>query len=414
MSDRLENMQLLISGYIKEQSEDNIIIPKELIHYIQCFYTLGFYDKWIHSEIISEELQQFANAKKPIITQTIKGITFSLMFTPIKNENISKFIVGAHCVTNIPSNIEYIEVLHRVDEPSINISNTPYYIETFDLKQSKQNTRGFCTFDLSRLSVYKTIHWIVSVRCIIYKNNCNKLNYYHPSYYIRKYTSSTQIVSGEYRKISQHWFGNNRFRAFIFGHEGICENDAVNGPSPVTYATISIKFLRFPYKIKSIHTKMRVIVRDGLNMDIEPYYIKERIWNFEKEIVDYMCLFQFMPFDEFRQKIKLLICIELEIMKIYDTNDKIIDENEWEKYGIIINKQIIENKLNIESKEKELVLLLYDKNKQIEQLKDALNEILKSMANIVKESNDRINVLMKEKQFLLNEKIETDKTINFI
>eukprot|EP01084_Bolivina_argentea_P283442 485432_1 len=122
-----------------------------------------------------------------------------------------------------------------------------------------------------------------------------------------------------------------------------------------------------------------------------------------------------MPFDEFKQKIKLVIDIKFEIIKIYDLNDEMIDENEWKIYGIIRNKPRIENKLNKEWKHKELMLMLNEKHKQNNELNDVvnkerkekmeLNEINNRLMGELEKSNDRINELIikqnKEKELLL-------------
>eukprot|EP01084_Bolivina_argentea_P283441 485430_1 len=113
-----------------------------------------------------------------------------------------------------------------------------------------------------------------------------------------------------------------------------------------------------------------------------------------------------MPFDEFKQKIKLVIDIKFEIIKIYDLNDEMIDENEWREYGIIINKPKMENKWNKEWKHKELMLILDAKNKQNNELKDVLDEERKEKVELNEKNNrlnDRINVLMNDKQSIKNQ-----------
>eukprot|EP01084_Bolivina_argentea_P019967 37161_1 len=79
MSWRLKNTELLIFGYIKQESKHNRI-PKELIHYIRYVY-----DNWTHLVIKHKELQQFVDTKAPIITKQIEGITFALTFEPFKH-----------------------------------------------------------------------------------------------------------------------------------------------------------------------------------------------------------------------------------------------------------------------------------------------------------------------------------------
>eukprot|EP01084_Bolivina_argentea_P224334 379380_1 len=304
MSTRSNNTKSLIFGYIKQNSKNNVI-PEELIHYIKCFY-----NEWTYWVIKKEELPQYTNATTPIITQHIKGITFTLKLKPHENETISNHIVAEYAVTNLPSNIEYIQAENLLDSQD----GGGCYVRIFNVNQSKQNKHNwYCNtneLDIPELQ-HVMIDWKVVIRRIMYKHNCNKRNYHHPSYYMRKYTYSTQIVSLRPGfRCSQYSFNNNRY--FV----AIMHFPAVTGRCNTAYANMMLCQRSVVFGIKSIDAKIRVIVKDELNRDIEPYYVREIIWNFKQQDYsvfydvfdddnvdhDEVLVLPFIPFDEFKQK----------------------------------------------------------------------------------------------------------------
>eukprot|EP01084_Bolivina_argentea_P233317 393017_1 len=185
----------------------------------------------------------------------------------------------------------------------------------------------FCDpiYQLSELKNMKSIcfNCRANITHIKYKNNCNLKDYCMPINTIQKRFKFTWYITsllinkcynmGWQQPIYSHNFDNNNWCLVLFP----------DGYYSKGRSEMFLKCLYMPYNVNSMQVKFTFDI-NGKSIEITYNFDHHKNANGK----------HFMPFSQFKQESSLSVSLTLQIIKVFDKNNVIIEQNDWGKFGI--------------------------------------------------------------------------------
>eukprot|EP01084_Bolivina_argentea_P191302 328622_1 len=315
MSLQQKRSELLILGYASNTYGS---IPMPLIKLIQLFYNEYMY--WILED---DKLQQFMNANHNCIQHhnsfKINEIEFQILL--YSNEHNDGLVRIAIEMKYLPSNIEYVEFYEEMK-----CDKVTHVIKRLNRTKESNNISGDVICHLSQFKHANSIcfSYLINIKHIQYKRNCNKINYYSPITKIHKCYQFVWNINHLLMQKCKNMIFEQVIYSDSFDNHHWCLELHPNGNVMEGQLSLALNCLCLPYKIDSMVVKYQFYIGKEIYQKIETF----------GDIVTHgIC--DVMPFIEFKQKKSISVVVILEILSIYEKNDQIIDVNEWRRRGII-------------------------------------------------------------------------------
>ena len=334
----------LIFAYCNKESSK--MIPNEVIQLICEFYEATFY--W---RIQGDKLTEFMNAANGDIihnesTIIIKGIEFECTLCPNGWRSQNKGIVAFYCeMKYVTDDVEYftafIKLMHE------NTSNTT---KTLKVMNGKGQGFGIYCCKLKECEDVKEIDFncFVKILHIKYRDNCNKEDF------ITKIRMKTHV---EYEWIISE---KKEMQTMKMMHPGIkfgCNKSIDNGNwfifiQPKGFGgwirtmnpgalTIEIVCLAVPFGIRAMDIGYDIELRCESKGKLFKEYDVKRVY-FMKQNKGQRFLNSMLvdcadvDVDGLLNEKWIGIRIKVDIMNIYDSTERLIDEDQWDKYGFFV------------------------------------------------------------------------------
>eukprot|EP01084_Bolivina_argentea_P233320 393020_1 len=325
MSTQKERTELLAFGYVNKVYNGSI--PTQLIALIQLFY-----NDWIYWILKDEQLNQFRNAQpdQEIISPksfNIKGIQFVSFSFPngFEGECDGLVLIGIK-IKYLPPNVEYCEFYQEIEFDHETLFRSASIKQLYTHKAITPE-QFFCDpiYQLSELKNMKSIcfNCRANITHIKYKNNCNLKDYCMPINTIQKRFKFTWYITsllinkcynmGWQQPIYSHNFDNNNWCLVLFP----------DGYYSKGRSEMFLKCLYMPYNVNSMQVKFTFDI-NGKSIEITYNFDHHKNANGK----------HFMPFSQFKQESSLSVSLTLQIIKVFDKNNVIIEQNDWGKFGI--------------------------------------------------------------------------------
>eukprot|EP01084_Bolivina_argentea_P105303 188529_1 len=255
----------------------------------------------------------------------IKGIEFIIVSFPNGEDNKRNSIVQIGFeIKYLPPNIEYFEFYFEIKCEGINA------IIKRICKSTLTNDRvGSELCSLLHLKQMKTIcfNCVLNIKCIKYKTDSKQNDYVCEVNPMQKVSNFTWNINDLLMKQCKEMIYKEPMYSCNFDNNNWCLVLHPNGDRNEGETSVFVNCLSLPHTIHSMDIKVSFLIDGNKQPDI--------IENIENgKITATGC--SVMKFKVFKQNKSLCITVQLEIKRIYDINNQIINEDQWEQYGIII------------------------------------------------------------------------------
>eukprot|EP01084_Bolivina_argentea_P009433 17610_1 len=332
MSHKEHQTELLAFGCVHIWSPPLITMPIVLIKLIQIYY-----DEYFHWNLTDEKLKEFLNSENGAVIYSPKAFKIQdiiCKFILVPNGKTSDFIGKVSCgleIISLPSDIEYIGFYREFECEQLGIT----------IKQMGKFTSDNWIIDLVCYLIdcknFKQVNFncFCDIQYIKYKPESNKMDYIKETIKMKRCSEYKWNIDGELMnkvktmKLQEEMYSDN------FGNNNWCLIFVPNGVSAVFTgnAAIMLNCLWIPFGIQRMKVKFTVSVSGDV-------CVKEDSSDFEFFINETDSCYGFWKWADHAflfSHLKESICIhaKAEIIHLYDDNHKIIDSNEWIKFGIL-------------------------------------------------------------------------------
>eukprot|EP01084_Bolivina_argentea_P146967 257211_1 len=319
-----QRVELLAFGYVNEACK--YTVPVQLIKLIQLFYGKYFY--WI---LQNKKLKQLINAKNGeeityLESFKIKGIEFKILLYPNgDNTSLTGLVVTKIGINNTSSNIEYVQFYQEIKCETL--SCVIGIAKRWQQTSTIQNKHGGTICQLSDLKneTFVCFSCMINIQCIKYSKDCDKRDYYLRNIKMQKHCRFTWNIDNILTEKCKQMMHKRPIYSDNFDNDKWCLILYPKGYKTYGKSSIVLRCLYFPFTVRAMDVKFRFII-DGIELG-------EKTRKFQKTGIKAGGS-KFMGFEKFKQKESLSFTVILEIIDIYNENDQIINENEWDQHGV--------------------------------------------------------------------------------
>eukprot|EP01084_Bolivina_argentea_P162874 283405_1 len=309
---KISTTTLLTYGYVNQTYKKNVPMP--IIELMRKYY-----DQYIHFVFGIKELKSIIKTKNGTqLTCKLyeqQNIQFEIGIYPNgKTSKMLEYFQLSISIKNFPSNVVFIKFFHETTW-----TKTNFAVKSLCKAQKSSRNRYYVLCKLSALkrSKYVCLSSLINVQCIKYKYDCNLIDYHLPMTMSKYYTFEWEIT----QLLIENCANNSMLYSNSFDNGNWCL--AVNNE-----CELYICLLLFPNK--KMDVKFRIVANiDGQKGKAE--LIRKKFYDASAKKV-FLC-----NVSEYEYSKSLKLMLTLELMDIYDANDRIIKESEFDKHGIIIN-----------------------------------------------------------------------------
>ena len=328
----------LVTGYISNYAL--LDIPEDITNLCHVFYDDVIYwkcsQKYIKKCILSHNINTGAAIRGPSFIGE-KDIEYEFIIYP----KGSQPLYNGYCEiffrvknTNFENEIEKLILYFELGCIE---TNTEYRnIGQFSIDDTWSNWYPFNMKSAELQGLYKnnflTFNIYIDIIQIKYKSNCLKLDYYK-NIKIYKKSGYKWIVKGKLLKNFIFYPDNKRFYSSNYFQDNCwCLYATPNTKHANSYFQIYLRLIRLPKDIKTI--KIECYFQININSKNENNsFIKQ--FNYD----DNSLLLATLKPSQLLDAKKLIFNVNVNILKVYDYNDKLVAKKCWNNYGIYNEKK---------------------------------------------------------------------------